>query len=142
MNFRELPYVCGVVTKLLDLAYEPAGYVPYYNFQAKLVPYELLQSEEMFQKLKDRNWRAGILKMEPYTCYNWHTDDDRKVSINLLLEHGGSHTVFGEVDSPNFKVEELVYKPHTYFLLNVTKPHMVLNLSKTRYVLSVEFLDD
>ena len=94
----------------------------------------------MFQVLYGANYRAGILRMDPYTCYNWHTDDDRKVSINLLLEHGKSHTVFGAVDSPNFKVEELEYQAHTYYLLDVTKPHMVLNLDKPRYMFSVEFL--
>ena len=141
MNYyKELPYTCSVVDKLLELAHDESGYVDYYNFKAKLVPYELLAHEEMFEKLKDKNWRAGILKMDPYTCYNWHTDTDRAVSINMLLEHGNSHTVFGEVDKPNFAVTELQYIIGSYYLLNVKKPHMVLNLDKTRYLLSVEFL--
>lgn len=138
--FTELPYVCGILGKLQDLC-EGGEWQDYYNFKAKLVPNELLQEEELFRSIK-ADYQAGILRMDPYTVYNWHIDDKRKMSINMLLSHGDSHCLFTKESGINIPVTELVYAPHKYYILNTKMPHMVVNLDKPRYMFSVEFLDD
>jgi hypothetical protein len=61
----------------------------------------------------------------------------------LLTPNTRSFCAFG-VD-PNelvFKIEELKYKPNTYYLFNTQSPHTVYNFEATRYLLSVEFVKD
>jgi hypothetical protein len=41
-----------------------------------------------------------------------------------------------------FKIEELQYKPATYYLFNTQVPHTVYNFETTRYLMSVEFAKD
>jgi phage anti-repressor protein len=38
-----------------------------------------------------------------------------------------------------FKIEELSYKPQTYYLFNTQVTHTVYNFETTRYLLSIEF---
>jgi phage anti-repressor protein len=61
----------------------------------------------------------------------------------LLTPNTRSFCAFG-VDSDQlvFKIEELKYKPNTYYLFNTQVPHTVYNFETTRYLLSVEFAKD
>jgi hypothetical protein len=137
--FDKLNFKCQISDKLLSYA-KTATYQPYFNFMAAQVPKEMLKDELMVQALSGK-WQAGILRMDANTCYNWHTDTNRKVSINMLLNYDNdSHCVFGECNSVQFPITELKYEPDTYYLLDTTKPHMVLNLDKPRYMFSIEFL--
>ena len=38
-----------------------------------------------------------------------------------------------------FNIEELKYKPATYYIFNTQIPHTVYNFETTRYLMSVEF---
>ena len=73
--------------------------------------------------------------------YDWHIDDNRGVSINLLLTHDNvSHTMF--TDEPYELVKRVAvvkYAPLTYYAFNSQCPHMVVNVDKPRYVMSLEF---
>ena len=136
--YQELSPKSTVSNPLLAYAHE-AEYQAYYNFSAAEVPKEMLLEDAFLSTLQGK-WRAGVLRMEPNTCYNWHTDTDRKYSINMLLNYDGvSHCVFGGNDAVQFPIVELEYKPDTYYLLDTAQPHMVLNIDKPRYMFSVEF---
>jgi hypothetical protein len=41
-----------------------------------------------------------------------------------------------------FEIEELKYKPATYYIFNTQVPHTVYNFETTRYLMSVEFAKD
>ena len=117
----------------------------YYNFDAVPVPHELLNADPFIVALAEkRKFHAGVLRMKPNTCYNWHVDTDRKVGINMLLStDADSHCVFlrGE-PGVVFDVKELKYKPNSYYVFNTQVPHMVLNAAQPRYLFSLEFLEE
>jgi hypothetical protein len=88
----------------------------------------------------------GVMKTPPNSVYNWHTDDDRGVSINMLLTHNHiSHCVFTKKTKEKrkdiFPILELDYKSNTFYVFNTQELHTVLNLSATRYMFSLEFKD-
>ena len=56
----------------------PDYWVSYYNFEATQVPAQLLNRDGFLVALASkRKFHAGILRMQPNSCYNWHTDTDR-----------------------------------------------------------------
>lgn len=120
-------------------------WVNYYNFKALLIPVTILASDPLFEVLATKyKFHAGVLRMDPYTCYNWHTDTNRQVTINMhLKDNGDSQCIFldGEPRVTS-KFKELKYEPNTYYIFNTTIPHMVVNNSGYRYILSIEFLGE
>lgn len=147
-NFYSLvPVWSSISEDLLAYAHNvPAEYwTTYYNFDAIPAPLEILGLDTFIVALsKKRKFHAGILRMKPNTCYNWHIDTDRKVGLNMLLDEGGdSHCVFVN-DKPGvvFKVEELKYEPDSYYVFNTQVAHMVLNTTQPRYLFSLEFLEE
>ena len=127
---------------LLDIAHNSTEWIDYFNFKAKLVPPEVLFEDEFFKWLVRRyDFIAGILRLDPYTCYDWHTDTRRGVGINMLLTpHSRSFCVFApDRDEEVFKIEELPYKLNTYYIFNTQVEHTVYNFETTRYLLSIEF---
>jgi hypothetical protein len=144
-NYYEIGKKSTIKDELFDFAISPSEWVKYYNFDAKPLTSDILFKDNFFKWLADRyEFIAGILRLDPYTCYNWHTDTRRGVGINMLLTPNiRSYCVFG-VD-PNqlvFKIDELKYKPNTYYLFNTQMPHTVYNFETTRYLFSVEFAKD
>jgi len=85
--------------------------------------------------------RISVFKSMPNTCYGWHRDGIRNVSMNMLLEGRDSQCVFGDIkavrDVKNIKM--LTYEPNRYFLMDVSKFHTVFNFNNTRYMLSIGF---
>jgi len=125
----------------------PLGsWAKYYNFDAIPVHPNILRQDPFLSYLaKKRKFQAGILRMPPDTCYNWHVDTDRKVGLNMLLaDDNKSRCLFIEDEKPElvFKTRELKYQPSTYYVFNTQKPHMVLNTTQSRYLFSLEFLDE
>lgn len=130
------------IKNLINLAPDTA-WIPYYNFSALSIPNSVLYQDPLFQKLAEKHdFQAGVLRLPPSTCYNWHVDTDRGVSINMLLEDDGqSRCLFLDGKAGvSFKFIELKYQPNTYYAFNTKIPHTVLNFSTTRYLFSVEFL--
>ena len=145
MNYYEVNTKSTIKNEVFDLAISPTEWMPYYNFEAKPLPADIFLKDNFFFWLSERyDFIVGVLKLDPYTCYNWHTDTRRGVGINMLLTpNTRSFCSFG-VD-PNqlvFKIEELKYKPSTYYIFNTQSPHTVYNFEATRYLLSVEFAKD
>ena len=140
--YYEMLIKSTIASKLVDEAHSSSDWIDYYNFKAKLVPHEILFQDEFFKWLINRyDFIAGILRLDPYVCYDWHTDTRRGVGINMLLTpHSRSFCVFAPKKSDQvFKIEELQYKPSTYYLFNTQVDHTVYNFETTRYLLSIEF---
>jgi hypothetical protein len=143
--YYEIGKKSTIKDEVFDFAISPTEWIPYYNFEAKPLPADIFLKDNFFVWLSERyDFIVGVLKLDPYTCYNWHTDTRRGVGVNMLLTpNTRSFCAFG-VD-PNelvFKIEELKYKPNTYYLFNTQSPHTVYNFEATRYLLSVEFVKD
>lgn len=113
------------------------------GWHATLFPIELALAEPVLQQIHAEfpiN-RAAILKSPPKHNYLWHVDDDRGVTVNMLLSHSHhSHCLFGQpVNSDNFKFLELNYQPNTLYVFNTRFPHSVINFDGYRYLFSLEF---
>ena len=85
--------------------------------------------------------RIVVLSMPAFSTYNWHTDDHRIATVNLLINnHENSQCFFGEsIDENRSSLIELRYKPNTFYLLNTKKKHMVINNGQRRYIMSLQF---
>jgi hypothetical protein len=143
--YYEIGRKSTIKDEVFDFAISPTEWMPYYKFDAKQLPHELIYKDNFFVWLSQRyNFIAGVLKLDPYTCYNWHTDTRRGVGVNMLLTpNTRSFCVFSaDTEQLVFKIEELKYKPNTYYLFNTQVPHTVYNFETTRYLLSVEFAKD
>ena len=136
LPFKQLAH-SSIADQLLALAKAQTDWVSYYNFEAMQVSPELLEQDSFLKKLPAH--KGGILKLEPHTCYNWHTDTDRPAGVNMLLSTGKSHCLFGSNDAVSFPFVELRYEPSTYYAFNTQVPHTVLNFEQTRYIFSIEF---
>lgn len=85
--------------------------------------------------------QLGLLRIAPYSFYDWHVDVYRQSCINMLinLEHN-SHTLFGyQTDGHSKDVLELRYQPRTFYLFNNQIEHCVANLDGPRYMFSLYF---
>lgn len=134
-----------IAKDLLKYALEapPQAWVKYYNFEAIPAHPDLLRRDPFISYLsKKRKFHAGILRMPPNTCYNWHVDTDRHVGLNMLLADDNKSRCLFIDGEPGvvFNTKELKYQPGTYYAFNTKKPHMVLNTTQPRYLFSLEFL--
>ena len=145
MNYYEIGHKSTIAKDLYDYAFNSQPWFNYYNFDAKPIPPEILAKDNFFRWLHARyEFIVGILRLDPYVCYDWHVDTRRGVGINMLLTPNTRSVCAFKVD-PNqyvFKIEELKYKPNTYYIFNTQTPHTVYNFETTRYLMSVEFAKD
>ena len=140
--YYEIGKKSTILKDLEDFAFSPSDWLPYYNFDAKRIPPEIVFQDDFFIWLSHRySFVAGILKLDPYVCYDWHTDTRRGVGINILLtpfDRSVSAFTHNKEDAV-FKIDELKYKPGTYYLFNTQVSHTVYNFETTRYLMSIEF---
>jgi hypothetical protein len=132
------------VQQLLDFANNSSDWKDYFNFNTLEVPVPLLKRDPFYKKLFDiEPFQAGILKMAPNSCYTWHRDSNRGVTVNTLLDHEQSFCFFAQdAEQISFPTERLDYKIGAKYLFNTQKHHMVTNMSSPRYLLSIEFYKD
>jgi hypothetical protein len=143
MNYYELSNKSNITQDLSDFSFSQTGkWFNYFNFQVKQIPQDLLNKDPFFVWLTERyKYIAGVLKLEPYVCYDWHKDTRRGVGLNMLITPNiNSYCLFAaNRDTVVFKVDELQYKPNTYYLFNTQVDHTVYNFESTRFLLSIEF---
>ena len=145
MNYYEIGTKSTIAKELYDYAFNPQPWFPYYNFSAKPIPPDIVAQDKFFRWLHARyEFLVGVLRLDPYVCYDWHTDTRRGVGINMLLTpQARSVCAFADnTDDAVFKIEELKYKPNTYYIFNTQTAHTVYNFETTRYLMSVEFAKD
>jgi hypothetical protein len=108
------------------------------GFDILKIDKSFFKDSKLFPVIELVNATPLIFKMNPMTWYDWHTDSTRQCAINLLLTGYNSHCFFGDRESRDLvHLTELTYSPNTYYLLNTQTKHAVLNLTETRYLLSI-----
>tara|TARA_R100001224_G_C4028064_1_gene151704 strand:+ start:3708 stop:4205 length:498 start_codon:yes stop_codon:yes gene_type:complete len=143
--FKELKVGQFYDAQLDNIIWNPeTEWIDYFNFTACLVPHEIVMRDHFYKWLySEHPFKAGILKMEHQTMYNWHTDSNRGVCINMLIQSPNtSYTFFRNAPEVNHTFIELRYFPGTRYLFNNQKEHMVLNYDGPRFILTTEFLED
>ena len=142
MNYYEIPTKSTITQNLLDIATNNDPWVFYYSFNTKIVPQDLILTEPFFQWLNNKHeFKAGLLKLNPFVCYDWHVDTRRGASINMLVNTDAKSNCFFSDSKKGyvFNIEQLDYKSDTYYAFNSQTPHTVYNFDKPRYLLSIEF---
>lgn len=124
---------------LMQLATTEQDWISYHEFDTLIVPHWVLAEESAFDRLPP--FIAGILRMEPNTCYDWHVDGKRKGSINMLLNPADSLCLFRKSEGHYFQFEKLDYIPGYYYAFDTQVPHTVINNRNTRYLFSIEFVE-
>lgn len=125
----------------------------FYNFEALDVKDDWVVDAWWKYLYRSHPFKAGIIKLDANTYYDWHVDTDRGVGINMLLNNWDtSHCMFNpdlkrgdNVAHGNVKAKfiELKYKPQRYYLFNAQVAHTVYNFGdNTRYLFSVNFEED
>ena len=72
-----------------------SAWIDYYNFKALEVKDDWAIDPWWRQLYEAHPFRAGIIKLEENTYYDWHVDTDRGVGLNLLLNNWDySHCMF------------------------------------------------
>lgn len=120
------------------------SYRKLHGFDLLDLPVSLFKDEsKLFSMIEEFDGSPLIIKMNPMTFYNWHTDIGRNCAVNMLIENVESHCIFTEKIDANSRssrsIVELVYKPLKYYLFNTQIEHSVLNFKKPRYLLSITF---
>lgn len=143
MNYLKINTKSTIAKEALEYALTSTEWFEYFDFDVILLPEELIKKDafltEIFSQFKAR---AGVIRLRPNVCYNWHTDEERGVSINMLLTPEVRSTCLfaaGVGELTQFNIDELVYEPETFYLFNTQNTHMVINYDSPRYLLTVEF---
>lgn len=140
----EVPNRSTIASELMAYATNTDNWIRYYNFFTTQVPFDLVFSDPFLHGLALRHKLAvGVLRLDPYVCYDWHKDSRRGVCVNMLLNDVESKCLFAnskEEATHNFT--ELQYKVGKYYIFNNQVEHMVINFAQSRYLMSVEFEED
>ena len=131
-------------TNLDDLQYQQ-----YFNFDASVLGREEWLNNPALAQINQEFpiKQAGILKMDPHRGYDWHTDTERQLAINMVLptvqstKHP-SETLFSldQGQAMQYSFHRMSYQPGSLYLFNTQVPHTVINFALPRYLFSVEFL--
>ena len=141
MNYYKVPYKSPISVAALAYAKNTNAWGKYFNFDATQLPHEFIREDALLNLLSKKYAMAvGIVRLNPYVCYDWHIDTRRGVGVNMLLTpEVRSSCLFAAGEGAQFGVEELVYEPSTFYVFNTQNKHMVLNFDQPRYLLTVEF---
>jgi len=144
MNYYEIPTKSVIAKELLEYALTTQNWQDYYNFKAIHVPDEIISKDPVLVDLFHKHpFMAGIVKLDPNVCYEWHVDTRRGVGVNMLLNYEGvSHCLFTHDEGVQLRFDELHYAPNKYFLFNTQVRHTVINFGEPRYLFTIEFLAD
>lgn len=145
--FEELKISQFFSAKISSIALDPqTTWQDYFNFVATSIPTEYLFGDQFYHWLyKKHPYKAGLLKMDDKSIYNWHTDTNRGVCINCMLPTPNTSYTFFRlkykpgVNITQHKLIELQYYPGVRYLFNNQQQHMVINYDGLRFMLTLEF---
>jgi hypothetical protein len=114
-----------------------------YGFYWTPLPEHLWRLEPLLSKI-DKEFAIKtcmIIRQPPNTLYNWHTDTERGLTINMkLCNNNDTHALFAfPLDDWSEEFVELKYQPTKMYLFNTQHRHCVINFSETRYVFTLKF---
>ena len=142
--FYAMPSKSIIADELLNFAMGTVDWQPYYNFNAVQIPFDLAFKDPVIKAIGLKYPLAmGVIRLNPYTTYDWHIDGRRGACINMLLNDAKSCCLFsvGRTEATH-EFLELKYQPKTYYAFNNQVSHMVINFEEPRYLMSVEFQED
>lgn len=140
INFYKLENKDSLIDTLLVEIQSRSDWFGSNGFDILKLPLKLFLGHSVFPLISKYNGSPIILKLNPMTWYDWHTDETRQCAINMLIEGTDSRTFFGNRLSRDIvELTELTYEPSCYYLINTQQKHAVLNLNNTRYMLSIGF---
>lgn len=142
--FFSLNVKSAILEEIAEVIKNEEDWKPYFNFKAKQVPNEVVQKDPFLRDLFEREqFVAGVTMMHPMSVYDWHTDERRGVSINMLVDSGFCMTLYTTYTQDLVRpIVAVQYKPEEYHFFNTQIPHSVLNFDKPRYLFTLEFLKD
>jgi hypothetical protein len=115
----------------------------YFDFKVMLLDNLLIERVPVFKMVNKviKIDRIAVVSMPPMSTYNWHVDERRSATVNMLLNnHDDSICLFGkQIDGSKHSIVELFYKPNTFYLFNTSVDHMVINRGTERFMLSLQF---
>jgi hypothetical protein len=121
-------------------------FVYYHGFKAIRIDKIIWHQEPILKRIDEYFPIAnvGLLIIDPFKCYKWHVDAERKFALNLLLDgFDTSYSIF----SDNYKesslqadILHLKYDKNYFYAFNTKVYHTVFNLNEKRHLISVEFL--
>ena len=135
------------IKKWFDINFDNLKFdIDIFDWAAEECPREIWLSEPTLSLVHSQFpiLRAGFLRIDPFKCYDWHTDTTRGLTINCIMTpEVNSLCVFGNsITSTLFDCVQLIYAPNSFYLFNTQISHMVLNLDSPRYMFGVEFEQD
>jgi len=143
MSYYPLNTASTVRTQMLNYVESSDRWYFSNGFDILKLPNDLLDPALLQLKL-DLNGSTIVFKMMPHTFYRFHTDQNRRCAINLLLTGFDSNCYFGDQTDNEEVIEnitELPYELDRYYLLNTHKKHAVRNGKDIRYLVSIGFHD-
>lgn len=145
--FYEIPYTSQLDAGLSILALEGREWVDYFNFEAIRLPVEIVtESCSFLERLYEAHpFICGIIRMQPYTFYDWHVDTNRGTCINMKLGYSNSYCMFengNRINDLTGRFVTLDYKINTYYAFDNQVPHAIYNFDRERYLFTVEFEED
>jgi hypothetical protein len=142
--FSEIDGPFEIISNYFNLNFkyiENGEWVDIENFCAIVIEKNIWINEPILNLINKKFPISGcaILKMDPNSVYDWHTDADRGVCINILLtfDHFSECLFYDEEE-----ILVLDYQPNKGYLFNNQKMHKIKNFEKTRYLFSLQFVDD
>lgn len=142
--FFPLNVTTAIRDEIVEIIKNKEDWQPYYNFMAKQIPDEVVQKDPFLRDLYAiEPFVAGITMMNPMTVYDWHVDERRGVSVNMLIDSGFSLTLYTTYENNLVRpIRVAEYVPNQYHLFNTQMPHAVFNFDKPRYLFTLEFQKD
>jgi hypothetical protein len=114
----------------------------HYDSDMIQVSIQSLMNDIVLKTLSDRfRLMPFIIRFDAKKWHQWHTDAVRNVALNVVIHGNSSHTVFGnKADSGHYYgIDELIYDTDSAYLLDVSKPHSILNLGEPRIIFTIGF---
>lgn len=136
-----VPAIIDDVNRIIN---DNTVWIKYHDFDAKPIPEQVMQDDPFLSWLSKRyEFIGGVLKIRPFSQYDWHVDENRGVAINMLISHSDSFVMFSEHLDPLVKdILPLNYDIGSYYLFNTQVPHSVINFNGDRYLFTLEFKRD
>ena len=143
--FKNLGQLEGSIEEYIDFTRieDKTQWFNYLGFEIQLINKSLIDRIPIIQSINKiiEIDRIVLLAMPEESTYNWHVDDHRNATLNLLINnHETSYCMFGRpIDYSKHETVLLKYKPLNFYLFNTQVEHMVVNHGPQRYMLSMQF---
>ena len=138
-------YCNSAIEKLTEEKIKDLPYLA--DFKSVRINRDIFLKDLVLKKLNEKFdiQLAAILILEKNIGCNFHVDSFRKVTVNMLLSSGISHSVFKKrkkLENPyQFELQELIFEKKFFYLYNVSEEHCVLNFDRPRFMFSLKFRD-